>query len=194
MTEALKLQAALAKIVTWDSHPLGYAVDYGSNGVRDFYRAIAQKALTEYAAEPPAQVVSEAVHVGDSMFEHWFSEYDMAHKGTKQQMRDAYAAGMGDTGHADHQHRQPVSEPVAYVFLVATGEVYEGQETYTRHEGSPPPLCDSEALYTRPASLAPMTPDEMWLLWNEQGIDEMNQSEAIAFARAVEAHHARGRG
>jgi hypothetical protein len=30
------------------------------------------------------------------------------------------------------------------VYLVATGQEWEGQETYTRHEGSPPPLCDFE--------------------------------------------------
>lgn len=34
------------------------------------------------------------------------------------------------------------------VHIVATGMVHEGQETYTRHEGSPPPLCDFETLYT----------------------------------------------
>jgi len=46
------------------------------------------------AAQQPAP--SAAVHVGDSLFESWFSEYNPAHRGTKQQMRDAYAAGMGD--------------------------------------------------------------------------------------------------
>lgn len=35
----------------------------------------------------------------------------------------------------------------------------------------------------------PMTDGEMWSLWNAQGIDDMNQQEAIAFARAIEAHH-----
>ena len=37
----------------------------------------------------------------------------------------------------------------ARVYLVATGEVHEGQETYTRHDGAPPPLCDAECLYTQ---------------------------------------------
>ena len=36
------------------------------------------------------------------------------------------------------------------VFLVATGVVVEGQETYTRHEGAPPPLSDFETLYAAP--------------------------------------------
>lgn len=44
---------------------------------------------------------------------------------------------------------QTSPEPVA-VYLVATGEVHEGQETYTRHEGAPPPLCDHERLYAAP--------------------------------------------
>ena len=46
-------------------------------------------------AEPP-------IHVGDSRFEGWFSEYDSTNKGTKQQMRDSYAAGMSDCGEAGH--------------------------------------------------------------------------------------------
>lgn len=35
------------------------------------------------------------------------------------------------------------------VYLVATGEVNEGQETYTRHD-APVPLADQEVLFTRP--------------------------------------------
>ena len=35
-------------------------------------------------------------HVGDSKFESWFSTYDPACNGSKQQARDAYAAGMND--------------------------------------------------------------------------------------------------
>ncbi len=36
------------------------------------------------------------------------------------------------------------------VYLVATGEVHNGRETYERHEGNPPPLCDFETLYATP--------------------------------------------
>lgn len=44
----------------------------------------------------------------------------------------------------------PAGTQEAGIFLVATGEVHEGQETYTRHEGSPPPLCDFEGpLYAK---------------------------------------------
>lgn len=35
------------------------------------------------------------------------------------------------------------------IYIVATGEVHEGLETYTRHD-SPPPLCEFEKLYTAP--------------------------------------------
>ncbi|WAC75311.1 hypothetical protein OU995_11695 [Roseateles sp. SL47] len=45
------------------------------------------------------------------------------------------------------------------IFLVATGEEHEGEATYTRHEGSPPPLCDFEGpLYaSAPAQPKAMT-------------------------------------
>lgn len=36
------------------------------------------------------------------------------------------------------------------VYLVATGQTYEGQELYTRHDVCPP-LCEAEKLYTHPA-------------------------------------------
>ena len=40
-----------------------------------------------------------------------------------------------------------------------------------------------------PAQRKPLTDVEMWNLWNAQGNDAMNQQEAIAFARAIEAAH-----
>lgn len=48
------------------------------------------------------------------------------------------------------------------VFLVATGEVHEGKETYTRHDVMPP-LCDAETLYTAPIALNLQT-DELAML------------------------------
>ena len=36
---------------------------------------------------------------------------------------------------------------------------------------------------------SPLNDEIMWKLWNAQGVDEMNQPEAIAFVRAVEAAH-----
>lgn len=48
-------------------------------------------------AEAPSYCDSTPLlHVGESSFEGWFSDYNPAGKGDKQRMRDAYAAGMGD--------------------------------------------------------------------------------------------------
>jgi hypothetical protein len=46
------------------------------------------------------------------------------------------------------QQQAVQGEPVKRVYLVATGELHEGEETYTRHDDAPPPLCDAECLYT----------------------------------------------
>ena len=35
----------------------------------------------------------------------------------------------------------------------------------------------------------PLTDEQMWVLWNSQGDDAMEQQAAIAFARAIEAAH-----
>lgn len=45
MTEAIT--KALQQIADWNSHTTEFAVDYGSNGVRDFYRGIARAALSQ---------------------------------------------------------------------------------------------------------------------------------------------------
>lgn len=42
----------------------------------------------------------------------------------------------------------PPPQAARKVFLVATGEEHEGEATYTRYDDAPPPLCDSECLYT----------------------------------------------
>jgi len=42
------LLKALVKIYNWDSHSRELAVDYGSNGVRDFYRKIAQTEIEKH--------------------------------------------------------------------------------------------------------------------------------------------------
>jgi hypothetical protein len=54
----------------------------------------------------------------------------------------------------------PLTQPV---YLVATGEVHEGQETYTRHD-APVPMADQEVLFTRPPQplTRPAVPE--WLL------------------------------
>ena len=45
--------------------------------------------------------------------------------------------------------------------------------------------------YTTPpaAQRQPLTDEKIWNLWNSCGVDEMNQQEAFAFARAIEAAH-----
>ena len=50
------------------------------------------------------------------------------------------------------------------IYLVATGEVVDGRETYTRHEDAPPPLCDYECLGSAAVDtmtkLAPRPPND----------------------------------
>ena len=46
-----------------------------------------------------------------------------------------------------------------------------------------------ELYRAQPAQRNPLTDDEMWKMWNAHGTDAMNQQEAIAFARAIEAAH-----
>lgn len=52
MSQHDTLTQALQEIADWNSHTTEFAVDYGSNGVRDFYRCIARAALS---ATQPAQ-------------------------------------------------------------------------------------------------------------------------------------------
>lgn len=44
----------------------------------------------------------------------------------------------------------PVAGEAQRIFLVPTGEVYCGQETYTHHEDQPPVNTDNECLYAAP--------------------------------------------
>ena len=45
-----ELLEALKTIESWNSHTTAYAVDFGSNGVRDFYRAIARQSIAKAEA------------------------------------------------------------------------------------------------------------------------------------------------
>jgi hypothetical protein len=101
----------------------------------------AQIGTTPPASHEQAQPSGE-VHVGESQFEGWYEQHPKAIGGDKQLARDAYAAGMKDKTRTNQGNGK--------VFLVATGDVYDGEETYTRHAGEPPPLCDFELLYTAP--------------------------------------------
>lgn len=48
------LLIALKDIEQWKSHSIDFAVDYGSNGVRDFYREIARSAIAKATGEQNA--------------------------------------------------------------------------------------------------------------------------------------------
>lgn len=45
--DLINARTALLRISNWNEHDSGLALDYGSNGVRDYYRSIATMALTE---------------------------------------------------------------------------------------------------------------------------------------------------
>jgi hypothetical protein len=49
---------ALSKIADWNSHTTQMSVDYGSNGVRDFYRQIARAALSAPAQPASGEAVA----------------------------------------------------------------------------------------------------------------------------------------
>ena len=77
------------------------------------------------------------------------------------------------------------------VFIVATGEEHKGEETYTRYDASPPPLCDSECLYTTPqptqpqAGAVPLTDEQIKDLQD----DDVFFGTCRQIVRAIEAAH-----
>jgi hypothetical protein len=81
----------------------------------------------------------------------------------------------------EHIDAQPAQEPVACV--------QDLDEVKRKHLVYEKGMDWKDPLYTAPPQRQPLTDDEMWSLWNSQGSDEMNQQEAVAFARAVEAAH-----
>lgn len=67
---------------------------------------------------------------------------------------------------SDAQCSNDATATARRVHLVPTEIVYEGQQTYTRHDDKPPPLCDAECLFSFtelaidvPAGLHPRTAD-----------------------------------
>jgi len=81
--------------------------------------------------------------------------------------------------------QQPSGGEVARLAQVALDEAGSGPKPCDWMEAALK-VCRHVVATPKPE---PMTDDEMWALWNSQGIDDMTQHEAIAFARAVEAHH-----
>lgn len=55
-----------------------------------------------------------------------------------------------DGARASKKDTTTTDPEVSKVFIVATGETHDGQETYTRHDVRPP-LCDAEVLYAMPS-------------------------------------------
>lgn len=80
------------------------------------------------------------------------------------------------------------------VYLVATGQLSEsGLETYTRHEGAPPPMCDAERLYLSKAHRDRSAPPPDVVLpplperdWTPDGINSLWSLNSMrAYARAA---------
>lgn len=42
----------LQRIANWDAHTAEFSMDYGSNGVRDFYRGLALSVISKATGEP----------------------------------------------------------------------------------------------------------------------------------------------
>ena len=61
-----ELLDALKTIESWNSHTTAYAVDFGSNGVRDFYRAIARQSIAKAEATLAAPQPADDEPVTDS--------------------------------------------------------------------------------------------------------------------------------
>ena len=51
-----RLRETIELIVKWNSHTTDFAVNFGSNGVRDFYRRIAESSLTEQSPTAVAEL------------------------------------------------------------------------------------------------------------------------------------------
>ena len=164
------------KIYTLEGKMLANVGDWIIRGVKgEFYPC--KPDIFEATYSPAALVDAQqpaplaAAHVGDLLFESWFSEYNPAHRGTKQQMRDAYAAGMGDpkaqpspTPQADSQTapQHEAQEPVAWLSVDCIGERYL---CFTRPDDDDPvrPLVFGD---TAPQAVRePFTPAQQERMW-----------------------------
>ena len=90
------------------------------------------------------------------------------------------------------QPKEPEQEPVAWRFTGIAGlkrymtqKQYDAQTPETK-KWYEPFRC---ANCITPPQRKPLTDEQMWVLWNSQGDDAMEQQAAIAFARAIEAAH-----
>ena len=68
-----------------------------------------------------------------------------------------------------------------------TGKAGAGDDSlYTDNDG---PFCEDCFPDKERPQRKPLTDEQMWVLWNSQGDDAMEQQAAIAFARDIEAAH-----
>lgn len=81
-----------------------------------------------------------------------------------------------------------VGEPVDRVFIVATGEEHEGEATYTRYDHAPPPLCDSECLYTAPQPAVAAQGDALEPDSRERWDAELGRTAMLFVDRAGDPH------
>ena len=95
LQQASEAQPEPADFDTWLKEQFEYKNwYYKEGGSGDMSVPFARKAWNAGFAKG----VLEQQHVGDSRFEGWYgNEFDAKHKGTKQQMREAYEAGMKNT-------------------------------------------------------------------------------------------------
>lgn len=121
------------------------------------------------APQPAAQAQAEPLfllHTGsiDSSGEQddWDTEAN-SWKAVVEFCRDHPGQTVGLYPFAAPLAAQAQAKPARRVFIVATGETHNGEETYTRHDDAPPPLCDAECLYTAPQPVAQpvAVPDEL---------------------------------
>lgn len=119
------------------------------------------------------------------LFEAWWTEHgQFVRSGGGDYVKSfAYSAWQ-----ASRRAQHSTAEPER-VYIVATGELYEGQETYTRHANRPPPLCDAELLFAAPQQ-APLTDEQIDDLHGEanRGFFIEREDYFKAFRDAERAH------
>jgi len=126
--------------------------------------ADATHALRASHGQAPAQAApaykdnTPELHIDNSAFESWYSNYSPAHKGDKQRARDAYAAGMGDPLVRQVLRDLPAQQPapsaaamspinrlIAYSAAAALRDLgYEWDEGTEEWKPTPTPQADSQ--------------------------------------------------
>ncbi len=167
MDSACRAKAAIAEMQNMAARGVGATV-------HDLERFVSM--LTAALVEALHPAPSATAHVGDSLFESWFSEYNSAHRGTKQQMRDAYAAGMGDPKAQPTPTPQADSQPAP----VAQGEA-EHRQMDAKHA----------AIYRWMLSNVPDAWNIInnWCLYAEAGTDELHDALAARAQAKEGAQH-----